>query len=72
VRNAGVVATALIREVLIDGRLRPCQRLKEEELARQLGISRTPVRQALLILQPEGLGRNRTAPRCTGSGPHRR
>ena len=33
----------------------PGQRLKEEELAQQLGISRTPIREALLVLQTEGL-----------------
>jgi DNA-binding GntR family transcriptional regulator len=55
VRNASVAATELIREAIIDGRLKPGQRLKEEDLARQLGISRTPVREALLMLQVEGL-----------------
>lgn len=39
----------------MDGRVHPGQRLKEEELAQQLGISRTPVREALLVLQTEGL-----------------
>ena len=37
------------------GRVAPAQRLKEEELAQQLGISRTPIREALLVLQTEGL-----------------
>jgi DNA-binding GntR family transcriptional regulator len=55
VRNASVAATELIREAIVDGRLKPGQRLKEEDLARQLGISRTPVREALLMLQVEGL-----------------
>ena len=55
VRNASAAATELIREAIVDGRLPPGQRLKEEELARELGISRTPVREALLILQAEGL-----------------
>src|SRR5438067_4229529 len=55
VRNASAAATELIREAIIDGRLPPGQRLKEEELARELGISRTPVREALLVLQTEGL-----------------
>ncbi len=55
VRNASAAATELIREAIIDGRLAPGQRLKEEELARELGISRTPVREALLVLQAEGL-----------------
>lgn len=54
-RNASVVAAELIREAITDGRLVPGQRLKEEELARELGISRTPVREALLMLQAEGL-----------------
>jgi DNA-binding GntR family transcriptional regulator len=55
VRNASVAATELIREAILDGRLAPGERLKEEELARELGISRTPVREALLLLQAEGL-----------------
>jgi len=55
VRNASVAATELIREAILDGRLEPGRRLKEEELARELGISRTPVREALLMLQAEGL-----------------
>ena len=54
-RNASLAATELIREAIIDGRLEPGERLKEEELARQLGISRTPIREALLMLQVEGL-----------------
>ena len=45
----------LIRHAIIDGRLPPGRRLKEEELARELGISRTPVREALLMLHAEGL-----------------
>jgi DNA-binding GntR family transcriptional regulator len=55
VRNASVAATELIRDAIIEGRLEPGQRLKEEELARELGISRTPVREALLMLQAEDL-----------------
>lgn len=55
VRNASAAATELIREAIVDGRLPPGRRLKEEELAGELGISRTPVREALLILQAEGL-----------------
>jgi DNA-binding GntR family transcriptional regulator len=55
VRNASVAATEVIREAIIDGRLEPGRRLKEEELARELGISRTPIREALLMLQAEGL-----------------
>jgi DNA-binding GntR family transcriptional regulator len=55
VRNASAAATELIRNAIIEGRLEPGQRLKEEELARELGVSRTPVREALLMLQAEDL-----------------
>jgi DNA-binding GntR family transcriptional regulator len=54
-RSAGAAAAELIRSAIVDGRLEPGQRLKEEELARELGISRTPIREALLVLQTEGL-----------------
>lgn len=54
-RNASTAVTELIRQAIIDGRLPPGRRLKEEELARDLGISRTPVREALLMLNAEGL-----------------
>ncbi|HXV57902.1 MAG TPA: GntR family transcriptional regulator, partial [Gaiellaceae bacterium] len=50
-RSASAVATEVIREAIIAGRLEPGRRLKEEELARELGMSRTPVREALLSLQ---------------------
>jgi DNA-binding GntR family transcriptional regulator len=55
VRNASIVATALIRDAIVEGRLEPGRRLKEDELARELGISRTPVREALRVLQSEDL-----------------
>ncbi len=54
-RTASAAATELIREAIIDGRLAPGQRLKEVQLAQELGISRTPIREALLLLQAEGL-----------------
>lgn len=55
VRNASELASELIREAIVDGRLEPGQRLKEEELARELRISRTPIREALRVLRTEGL-----------------
>lgn len=54
-RSAGAAAAEQIREAIVDGRLHPGERLKEEQLARELGISRTPVREALVMLQAEGL-----------------
>jgi len=40
---------------LSDGRLAPGQRLEEERLSRALGVSRTPLREALANLASEGL-----------------
>jgi DNA-binding GntR family transcriptional regulator len=54
-RTAGNAAAEVIRQAILDGRLAPGQRLTEERLARDLGISRTPVREALQALQLEGL-----------------
>jgi DNA-binding GntR family transcriptional regulator len=41
-------------ELVVAGRLRPSQHLVETELARQLGVSRQPVREALHRLEAEG------------------
>ncbi len=55
IANASEVAFQAIRQAIIDGDLAPGQRLREVALARQLGISATPVREALARLQAEGL-----------------
>jgi GntR family transcriptional regulator, vanillate catabolism transcriptional regulator len=44
-----------IREMILQGELAPGQRVPEATIAQQLGISRTPVRQALPALAEEGL-----------------
>ena len=44
-----------IKEAILTFRLKPGQSLVENELAGQLGISKTPVRDALLRLEREGL-----------------
>jgi DNA-binding GntR family transcriptional regulator len=54
-QGASDVATNLIREAIVSGRLKPGERLQEERLARELQISRTPIREALRHLQTEGL-----------------
>ena len=44
-----------IREGILKGSIRPGQGLTEEDLAQMLGVSRSPVRQALVQLEYEGL-----------------
>jgi len=44
-----------IGSAILDGRLRPGQRLRDVDLAAELGISRTPVREALQRLERLGL-----------------
>ena len=43
-----------LREAIIDARLKPGERLMEIQLAEDLGVSRTPVREALRKLELEG------------------
>lgn len=47
--------THVIREAILDGLLIPSTWLRELELARELSVSRTPVREALRRLAVEGL-----------------
>ncbi|GAA2056931.1 GntR family transcriptional regulator [Leifsonia soli] len=49
------VAYEAIREAILNGVLHPGERLDDAELQRWLGISRTPIRQALFALTIEGL-----------------
>lgn len=44
-----------LREAIIQGRLHPGERLMEIQLAEELGVSRTPVREAIRKLELEGL-----------------
>lgn len=48
-------ARQTIREAIIEGRIRPNVRLVAADLAEQLDISRTPIREALHLLASEGL-----------------
>jgi DNA-binding GntR family transcriptional regulator len=49
------LAYARIRSMLVEGEIPPGARLGQVELAEQLGISRTPIREALRRLTGEGL-----------------
>jgi DNA-binding GntR family transcriptional regulator len=44
-----------IRTAIIEGQLRPGDHIVESTLTEQLGVSRTPVREALILLEREGL-----------------
>jgi DNA-binding GntR family transcriptional regulator len=48
-------AAGQLRSLIVAGQLRPNERLRERDLASQLGISRTPLRQALQRLEHERL-----------------
>ncbi|MEW5953738.1 MAG: GntR family transcriptional regulator [Bacillota bacterium] len=43
-----------LREAIIQGRLRPGERMMEVQLAEEMGVSRTPVREAIRKLELEG------------------
>jgi DNA-binding GntR family transcriptional regulator len=45
---------ARLRDLIVDGLLAPGSRIVETEIASRLGVSRTPVREALQRLQQEG------------------
>ena len=68
VGNSGVLEE--IRRGIMLGEHRPGERLVEEQIATELGVSRTPVRQALAMLEAEGLveiAQNRGAMVCSFS-----
>ncbi|MCA9895145.1 MAG: GntR family transcriptional regulator [Anaerolineae bacterium] len=44
-----------IRTAIIEGQLKPGDHIVESSLTDQLGVSRTPVREALILLEREGL-----------------
>lgn len=49
------LAYSSIRAWIVDGRLRPGERLIEQRIAAELNLSRTPVREAVRMLAAEGL-----------------
>ncbi len=52
--TATTLAAKEIRDAISTGKLAPGSRLRQEELAARLGVSREPIRKALLLLEREG------------------
>ncbi len=53
--SLGELAFRTLRETILRGHLRPEQKLSENQLAQAMGVSRTPIRQAIHMLETEGL-----------------
>jgi len=47
--------TNRLRGMIVESKLKPGERIQEMQLAQQLGVSRTPIREALKVLASEGL-----------------
>jgi DNA-binding GntR family transcriptional regulator len=54
VGTVGQHAVELLRRLIVDGELRPGQRVNQEDLAARIGVSVAPVREALRVLEQEG------------------
>lgn len=46
---------APLREMILNGELRPGEKVPEEQLCERFGVSRTPIREALKVLAAEGV-----------------
>ena len=53
--SAKDLVTEKLREEIYTGNLKPGQELVQEKISEQLGVSRMPVREALLLLENAGL-----------------
>lgn len=50
-----IEVSAILRDAIVTGRLRPGQHLKEIDISQQMKVSRSPVREAFRQLEQEGL-----------------
>ncbi len=48
-------AESILEDLILNGKLKSGERIKEQALEKELGISRTPLREALMLLQANGL-----------------
>jgi DNA-binding GntR family transcriptional regulator len=53
-RSSGDLAADHIRRLIFEGRLRQGDHLRQDEIAAELGVSRIPVREAVIALDREG------------------
>lgn len=54
-KTIGQVVYDLLRDAIVAGKLAPGERLRQEALAEAMGVSRIPVRTALMQLESDGL-----------------
>jgi DNA-binding GntR family transcriptional regulator len=54
-RSMSAEVSAHIRSAIFDGSLKPGQRVPQDAIAAELGVSRLPVREALIALEADGL-----------------
>lgn len=53
-RGSGEQAAAYIRRLIFDGQLREGMRLPQDDVAKAVGVSRIPIREAIIALEREG------------------
>ena len=53
-RSSGEEAALYIRKLIFEGNLRPGERVPQDDVAQALGISRIPIREALVALEQQG------------------
>ncbi|MET4160098.1 GntR family transcriptional regulator [Agromyces sp. PvR057] len=54
-RSVGVMVYDILKDAILNGALLPGQKLRQETLAELIGVSRLPVRSALIQLEADGL-----------------
>ena len=53
-KSSGEEAALYVHRLIFDGQLRPGERVPQDDIAQALGISRIPLREALIALEREG------------------
>jgi DNA-binding GntR family transcriptional regulator len=57
-RSLREIVAESLRQAILDGSIRPGQKIMDADIAAQMGVSRSPVREALRMLEKEGLVRS--------------